>query len=321
MKLKKSLLIVPAMATMLLAAAGSVGGTVAWFSANTAFNTNISSFKVVRLDGDLTCQMAAGVGTTLVGSGTTATIKVTDFAELTHGSFNHNDGHTWVKTSEENVAEEGQPAVMEDRYTDKATISAAGAVTTGSLQAGVYNDGHDDHTVYYAVTWQMNFAFQLPVSGSSTTATNLYFDTAKSAMIAANGTGSKNTSKGFRIAFYPNNAAAVTTSGNSIHNKRVWADLQTAAKCTYVTATDETSGYTTEIIDTANNTTIAEGQKGSATETICLGQFTAFDATGKSMLGFTCVAWYEGTDENVINESTLDTVSTSLAFYTRENQA
>ena len=319
MKLKKSLLIVPAMATLLLAAAGSVGGTVAWFSATTTFQTNVSTFKVVRLDGNLSCQMLAGVGTKqngengiAVGS-TTANTEV----ELTHASFNHNDGTVYVQTAT-------------NTYAAKSTIAANNGTASDGIQAGTYTDVVEsttiNHIVYYAVTWQMNFTYTLPSStATSGTATNLYFDLATSVMTATQGTGeqSKHTNKGFRIAFYPNTNTSITTNGNKT-NKRVWADLQEKANCSYVSGTSTTANYSGEgdvtLLDSANTHTIPVGTAAAVTEDICLGGFRSFTA-GASKIGFTCVAWFEGTDENVIDESTLDTVATTLAFYTRTSTA
>ncbi|MBQ7250220.1 MAG: hypothetical protein IJS37_02630 [Bacilli bacterium] len=293
------------MATLLLAAAGSVGGTVAWFSATTTFSTNISTFKVVRLDGDLSCAMVAGTGTTLTGE----TISVTEGAELTHGSFNHTNGKVYVQTSAGNFAE-------------KASVAANGGAVSGTIEAGRYTDTAGSHTVYYAITWQMNFTYTLPVSASAGTAMNLYLDMAGSSMTPTvpTGTYTLNTNKGFRIAFYPNTDTNVTTSTN-VENTRVWADKQESTGCTYVSgagATTPASYAAPTLIDMNNTTVITDGNTGSATADICLGGFRNY-TSGSSKLGFTCVAWFEGTDANVVNAASLDTVATSLAFYTRTN--
>ena len=311
MKLKKSLLIVPAMATLLFAAAGSVGGTVAWFSANTVFQTNITSFKVVNLEGDLNCTMSAGTGTSY-DSGNKK-ISVTTNAELTHGSFNHSDLNVYLKT--------GASA-----YASKATLNTAGATTIGNLQASTYTVGETTHTVYYAVTWSMAFTYKLPVSADEAEATNLYLDLANSVFTPTTGDSSLSlkTQKGFRIAFIPNPAGSVTTSGNAAYT-RVWADLETSDGCSYVASTSTTSGYTNGetaaskvLISSADTATIAEGTAGTTNLNYCLGQFSSF-SSGDSKIGFTCVAWFEGTDANVVSAASMDQVAVNLAFYTRPN--
>ena len=306
MKVKKSLLIVPAMATMLLAAAGSVGGTVAWFSATTTFDITASTFKVVRLEGDLACTLVGGTGTNVSAA---TTISVNANSELTHGSFNHTDGKVYVTTNAAGTA-----------FRNMATVAADGGAVTGDLQAGTYTDSSSNpHTVYYAVTWKMNFTYSLPAGASAGDYMNLYFDLANSNMDATQGSGSHlvHTSTGLRIAFYPNTASSVTTVGN-LSSPKVWAGLQTNANCKYVSSTSATSTYATgTLLDSANSHVIAEGDAGTGSEDICLGQFNTFNSSGQSLLGFTCVAWFEGTDPGVITASTMDQVATALAFYTR----
>ncbi len=80
MKTKKSLLIAPALGVLLLAAAGSVSGTVAWFSASRVFKTEVGNFSVVEIDGNLNVTMAAGQGTVKVGDD----IKVRDTDDINY---------------------------------------------------------------------------------------------------------------------------------------------------------------------------------------------------------------------------------------------
>ena len=310
MKLKKSLLIVPAMATLLFAAAGSVGGTVAWFSAVSSYKTDVTSFKVVRLDGDLACSLGAGVGTEL----SAGKIRLQTNAELTHGSFNHDNKNVYVTTGGENS------------YASKAVLSDTAATpASGSLVATTYTLSGATHTVYYAVTWSMNFTYTLPVSGASLgQATNLYLDLAHSSFTSIDGGQSESlfTKKGFRVAFIPNTSTDVTTSTNTDIYKRVWADLELSNKCSYVSTTTATSGYTngstaaSKVLITNETATIDEGTAGSKNLNYCLGQFAGF-SDGASKLGYTCVAWFEGSDENVVNETSMDNVTVNFEFYTR----
>ena len=313
MKLKKSLLIVPAMATLLFAAAGSVGGTVAWFSAVSTYKTDITSFKVVRLDGDLACALAEGVGTDVEGTGSTAQIKLEENAELTHGSFNHANKNVYVTTGAENS------------FVSKAVMSdTAPTPASGSLEAATYTLDSKTHTVYYAVTWSMAFTYTLPVSGASAgQATNLYLDLANSKFTAVAGGQSTSllTQKGFRLAFFKNTNTTVTTNGNSDHYNRVWADLQTSEKCSYVSSTSATASYAAadKVLITSESATIPEGEKGTKDVNYCLGQFKVFSGSA-SKLGYTCVAWFEGSDENVKNAASMDEVTVNLAFYTRTSE-
>jgi hypothetical protein len=47
-------------------------------------------------------------------------------------------------------------------------------------------------------------------------------------------------------------------------------------------------------------------------------QFSSADSSTKvCTLAVTCVAWYEGNDQNVVDDAELDKVSAALGFYTR----
>ena len=61
--MKKSLLIAPALGVLVLAAAGSVGGTVAWFTANTEWTMTAQTFAITKLDGSLSATLTADIGT------------------------------------------------------------------------------------------------------------------------------------------------------------------------------------------------------------------------------------------------------------------
>ena len=73
-KLKKSAVVIPALARIAVTAAASVSGTVAWFTANRSVTVNGSNFNAVAQDGDLSIEL----GNVLVGvvaDGTTGSVK------------------------------------------------------------------------------------------------------------------------------------------------------------------------------------------------------------------------------------------------------
>lgn len=308
--MKKSLLIVPAMATMLLAAAGSVGGTVAWFSANTTFNTNVSSFKVVRLDGDLQCTLTPKADAGTVAGASSNTVKVNENTELTHGSFDHNGGKVFTQISE-------------GTYSQRGGINPSDGTVISTLLAGTYKISDTTHYVYHAVAWDMTFTYHLPVEATTAPKTNLYFNLASSNVEASTdstpeGAESRETSKGFRIAFFPQSSNKTASNQVSTH---VWAYLQESSKCKYVKDVSGTptgaSAYTgTELLYSGITAGASVGDlNGSTSANNYLGQFAGFD-DGDSYITFTCVAWFEGEDENVVNKSKMQTVSAALAFFT-----
>ena len=116
--MKKSLLIAPVLGILLVAAAGSVGGTVAWFSSVNTFNTEISSFAVGRVEGALNVTMAADRGTVKVGDAIAVGKLAAGDSKLTHGSFDHT------------IATVGDDSVC---TLDEQSISATTTVSGGAV--------------------------------------------------------------------------------------------------------------------------------------------------------------------------------------------
>ena len=144
------------------------------------------------------------------------------------------------------------------------------------------------------------------------------------------------TGKGFRLAFIP---TAVSTGSYGV--AKVWADNQVRAKCSYVdeatgiplagtaygTATlknigaglvAETAGTNKVLMDSADNSTVpnVSTSKSAALSGFSnyLGYFAGAGTTAS--ITYTVVAWYEGTDENIVNtsETIYETVTTSMQF-------
>ena len=287
--MKKSKIIIPALGMLILSTAASVTGTVAWFTTVSSANASITSFAVRKLGGDLSYTVAAGTGTEKVepdNPKSSIQLAGTNPA-LCDASYNHATGYVWKANSN---------ATSFTRIDDEADWDVAG---TGQV-------------TYYAVSWTYTFTYAF---GGDTTAMNLYFDSAASSvtvMSSVAGTNSYQTYKGFRIAFV-NTAAS---------RKVVWAKNQANAECNYVVAAnDQTGAYSNvnstsvagDLIDSSNMTAIAENSTGTIARADYLGQFTS----GSNTVTIKCVAWFDGTDENVQNGSRMDTVQAALTFYTR----
>lgn len=294
--MKKSKIIIPALGMLILSTAASVTGTVAWFTTVSSATANITSFAVRKLGGDLSYVVAAGVGTKKVDSSATSSITLDgDNPALCDASFNHTTKHPWKANSTASA------------FTEITTENVANWGVTSTTPAQV---------TYYAVSWSYTFTYTF---GGDSTAMNLYFGSADSTITptvnkAAEGTHTEQTFKGFRIAFL------CDTSSRAV----VWAKNQTSANCHYVVASnDQTGAYSNvnstsaagNLIDSTGIATIDENATGTTTRTDYLGQFTS----GSNTLTIKCVAWYEGTDPNVINGSEMDTVAAALTFYTRPN--
>ena len=320
--MKKSKIIVPALGLLVLSTAASVSGTVAWFTANRSYNTSINSIAVVSTTGSLKGSFEAGVGTKTPSESDKTSISVESGAVLTHGSLNHSSKlASWPTDDSANKF---------DSYTITGTKATDAHETNKSLYR--LTDA-DENKVYTAFTWTLTLTY---TTSNVDDDYGLFFDNDKSIVTkTAGGTASSlETYKGFRLAIIGDDEAFV------------WADNQVAAKCAYVsnvassnatitgTWTDgvqTATGYTAgELI--ASDTSASSIAKVSGTGTLIedgifestaedyynyLGKFVPPASGSDRELSFLCVAWFEGTDENVVTDATLDTVMASMYFETR----
>lgn len=293
--MKKSKIIVPALGLLLLSTAASVSGTVAWFTASSSASFETNTFTVASSAGTLARTLVAGTGTALSaedGSADSTKIQQATNTKLTDGSYNHSTGVVWSHN-------------MNTPANDTTHCISKGTDSGTNWQAGTL--GTD--TLYHAVSWTVNFTYTF---GSSNANQDFYFDVTST--MTASGIATNDTAKGFRIAII---------STNTI----VWAKLQTASNCKYIDS-DTGTGITSQakdyvaadhLIDSAVTTSmegvVASDAVASNTSAInYLGTFT----TGSATLSVKFVAWYEGTDPNVVNESTKTPVSAALSFFTRQ---
>ena len=305
--MKKSKIIIPALGMLLLSTAASVSGTVAWFTTVSTAQAEITSFAVRKLGGDLKYVVAAGTGTK----------KVTESSDTSAITL---DG--------------AQPALCDSSYDhigllDYKANSTATSFTALASESNWSVTGKDasnnDMVTYYAVSWSYTFTYTF---GGDSTAVNLYLDSQGSTVTPTKNTDaatghSEKTYMGFRIAFI--------NAGQS--RKVVWAKNQTASNCKYITSGTSvtyTAGVPTytgagaysnansdsvagDLLDSTGLAPLGESASGTVTRADYLGQFTAAANT----VTIKCVAWFEGTDPNVINEAEMDTVAAALNFYTR----
>ena len=296
--MKKSKIIIPALGMLLLSTAASVSGTVAWFTSVSSAQANVTSFAVRKLGGDLDYSVAAGTGTKKHDDTNKAAIELNGTnPALCDASYNHTTGSVWKANS-------NATAFTEIDTESLANWTAASDATS---------------ITYYAVSWTYTFTYQF---GGDSTAVNLYFDskvsTADRTQVSAAASGhSEQTYTGFRIAFICGSRAVV------------WAKNQAQANCSYITAANNgQSGSGTyanvnsdsaagTLLDSTGLTALGENATGSTARADYLGQFTS--AANGDSLTVKCIAWYEGTDPNVVNGAAMDSVTCVLNFYTRPN--
>ena len=311
--MKKSKIIVPALGLLLLSTAASVSGTVAWFTASRFATINTGAFAVVQTDGTLTATPYYGVGTAVSGT----TVNPVDGAKLGDVSFNPATKQLWTDTGD-------GTAYRTIGDTDDYLTQPA----TNGLGTHVYkiND-----TTFYAYTWKITLSYTW---GADFTTLNVFFDysatgSSMTAAAQAGGTLQNETSKGLRIAMIGTSRTAV------------FAGLQTADNLSAVTSTSATAAYGATGATSADfsyfaSTSYAKGNVLAASATAKASYVKAVDgdasqntredylgsithANATDTMDIYCVAWYEGTDPQIVNNKEMEQVTSALKFYAALN--
>lgn len=297
--MKKSRIIVPAMAVIAFSTAASIAGSVAWFTASRTVTISGGSYAVVKTTSNLDATLSGGVGTDVTGKTVNFTGKLTD------GSFNHNlEGGKKIYVPN---GKEGDAFALSEVALDDADLASKLERTTITIDTQTYK-------VYTAATFNIEFDMDF---GSGQPDAAIFLDTnASSFSVGTNVTPV--TGKGFRMAFVP-----VTVPSGSAGFSKVYADLQESGKCSYVSGTSDKDGTA---YDAAKHDLIdSEYSAVVPTTSIDPDDLAArndYLGTIKSQVGhvkmkYTVVVWFEGTDENIVNRQNAtdyQTVTATLAF-------
>ena len=299
-KFKKSKIIVPALALITATTAASVTGTVAWFTATRAVTVTAGNFVSTKLESKLTVTNSALVGTTV--SGNTITVD----GNLTHGSYNaiaDKTGSLYVA----NINDTNTNTI--DSYTDLGDVANANqtsaTTTIKNWLARIVTSGDTTTNIWYGVAWTMTFKLETATTGQTD---YLLFDVKDSTFTDNSTTSEANkTAPGFRIAFMTGSKFLVVGGD----------DTKTHTVSTNVTKSlSEFTNYA-KIHD--GDAKLADNASTLTSSILNLGTVGSTDATA---LTVTCVAWYEGSDANVVdkisnNQVGMSSIEASLNFYTR----
>ena len=315
MKNKKSKIIVPALGLILLSTAASISGSVAWFTASRSATVNTGAFSVIKTDGNLAPTLSYGVGTVVDGTTINPLVDNTITAAIGDVSFN--------------------PATHQ-LYTDNGDGGISGYRTIGGTD--IYDDqpatdGKGTHlykinnTTYYAFTWKVTLTYTW---GADTSPLNVFFDYSGSSM---GSTDANTTDTGLRIAMIASRTVVYAGLQTAANLKGVYGtaaatdpeDVATSAMAAYGTTNLNSTSFSyfasngfakgdtaAASIKTSYSKAI-DGESGQNGREDYLGQITHSGASDH--IDIYCVAWYEGTDPNVVNNKTLDSVTSTLKFY------
>jgi len=347
--MKKSKILIPAFGVLILSTAASVTGTVAWFTASRTATITAGDFAVVNTNSNLELALSNGIGVNIPVAPSTAITAKSGYS-LTDSSFDHTDTDFPVvvpNASRETVEKEVTLAEYSEANFLRSTgvYSAFAWDMTFSLtfaggavyDMGLFLDLSECyvHEAYKAIGGESGSGYyteaslETPAPGTLVAGTTYY----KAAPDA--------TGKGFRVAFIPK-----TVSGaNDIGYTKVWAEHQTAAKSKFVdnptidAAIPAGTAYSTATTKKTNGTASAETLTGNKslisssanrdtvpaehekTHAYCLANnanylaFLKLNAGNTTSVTFTCLCWYEGTDENIVKEATdFEQVALAMKF-------
>ena len=321
MKNKKSKIIVPALGLILLSTAASISGSVAWFTASRTATVDTGTFAIVKTDGTLGSSLTDGVGTDT----STGTVNPITGATLANASYNPSTKQLYTNKGDQGASGFRELGGNTSHSTAEADNAHAWKVSTNAK-------------VYYAFSWKVTLTYTW---SADDTPLNVYFDynassVANRAMQEGQTSTANKTETGFRVALL-----------GPTHNV-VWGKLQGAAnlKGVYGTGannaavygqtnlTNSNFGYFASDfyglgnVDAATSSAnrIAVGDYSKATDGDAnstqtsrpdyLGTITRANAQQNSTsIDVWCVAWFEGTDPNVMDNNELDQLTATIGFY------
>lgn len=323
--MKKSKVIIPAIALLAFSVAASITGTVAWFTANRVATIKASSFAVVNTTTDLSVVLGQGVGTQVsVDSGSNHEISVLDGYKLTDGSLDH------AQTSHKIVSPDETGTLVGKEV---ALASADRAATTAAAANSLIRDAAT-HT-YTAFTWDMTFSvkfggsagynaglfldlsdpdsymhekvhlakdFDVPASTYYTDAACTDANVIAAGPVTAEGgidcykKTPDDTGKAFRIAFVPK-AIGGTGVNDSVAYAKVWAKNEVKGHCGFVDTS--AANYA---LNAALDLTGVEASYGTATTKLTGHDGSAVAASATA-----------GTDKVLMDSSSAAGIPTSLA--------
>ena len=322
--MKKSKVLIPAMALLLFSTAASITGTVAWFTSTRVFETTIGEFELRQLDGNLECDLEPKFGVERKGAAGTAdynVLKQKSKYYLTDASFDESS-ETMYHISRDAVEPVGETPTT-GYYDNRGTLTEKAKGTLETTKGDwVYEiitaEGANQGTYLLGFVWTMTFKYTFNAESGKI---GVFLDPYKSVCNpgtlkkAATAEG-KDSSKGFRIAFMEESGldtvyapladgdagALKHVNGTSSNNKTDYSETNNCLK----TATGTPSLVEDGATDGANVSQICTITAVPATPTVAITKVV------------TCVAWYEGEDPNVVNGTAFYAPSVKLSFYSRK---
>ena len=297
--MKKSKIIVPALAVLLLSTAASISGTVAWFTASRTFATSVSQFGVGSIDGELKATVAAGIGTKQGANDYTilfATGETPYPTILTDASYDSSAATVYTDQAEYTEDHDG---------VNESSFVSLGTRTDEHLYAGTKGG----NKYYYAVTWTITLKYEGAATSDSV---HMLLDSA-ACTISASGGSNNAVGNGIRFNFEVGGASKINFAplrdDNYVASPESY-DVSNVASTSGIEHTQQLIAKDTSVTKLPDSKTAAV----AATHKEYLG--TVAPDTG---LAVTVTCWLEGTDADVLSAN-LDAamkIAGDLKFYCR----
>lgn len=294
---KSKFVILPALATLVLTSVATVTGTAAWFSASRSVIANAGDFVAKNLSGNFTIQATGGVGTTATEDEGVTNSRVTVNANtvMTDASYDIHSDVLYTKV------------LGDDAVTGYKVIGTTGKYATlnpTNLKAGSYTETSTTKVVFYALTWSYTFTYEFK---DTTKTMDLFLDSAGASFTKATGGTLTDSGKGFRIGFIGDKKTILSADNETTHvtGTTTTADDYSKEDVKYLGVTSQKAG---DVADESNKS-----------RDDYLGTFKP--TTDGTSITLNVIAWFEGTDKNVVNEKDLEAVTCTFGFYAREGAA
>ena len=325
-KFRKSTIVIPALALMVLTAGASATGAVAWFTATRQVEATASTFTAYSSTSDLTIATTKGQGTETDSTDAkkTGTVFVNTAKSAAPATANY-----LCDASYDVVHDKLYSAVLDDNGYVKSfseiTTKASDSSTEISYDTGrKTNEG--SHEIFYAVNWTYTFTYKTTNPNGSA----LLFD-----LNSSFGGTSKKVSKGFRIAFRNATGSVYRVWSNTADNKTQYVDSAVTATTSVKDSSTVWSAnykeYTSpSVIQTVSDSTsrVADNTNASSVTSLpqYLGTFTTASTSREKTtaavdtITLKCTAWYEGSDSAVVTENIEagESLSADMKFYVRD---
>ena len=298
--MKKSKIIVPALALIAFSTAASITGTVAWFTASRSAVVTAGTYSIQSTATGLSYSVGNGVATT--GSGANGSVSLNSNTELTDGSFDHVNKLFFAPTADGTALADPNGISLSDAQLATKLVRATKSTIT----------------YYTAATFTLTVSYEFGETGDTMA---LYLDATKSHFYkAGTTTAPSKMGKALRVAIVGQTDDVTTTkvvglADSNANSKYINYDhASTGAAGSFAAHGDS---YASGLIDSgfaaSENATLpaASGDSRitvSAAEarTDYLGKFVFSESVKNQTvnLSFTCVVWYEGTHTEIKNSST-----------------